>query len=263
MLDPLRPKPTSLFRALSALILREVAATHGRASIGYFWALLEPVFGIILLTFLFSFVLQSPPLGRSFALFYATGLLPFLAFQDISQKLSQSLRFSKQLLLYPSVGFFDALLARFLLNTATQLLIFCCVIGSLIALQGIQITCDPAALFLAFAMLVSLAAGVGILNCYLFLAFPVWERIWGIFNRPLFVLSGLFFLFETVPQPYDRWLWWNPVLHVIGQARAGFYATYPADFASPLYVGVISIASALFGLVMLRAYASDLLHQTA
>lgn len=263
MIQSLRPKPASLPRAVAALMLREVATTHGRAAFGYFWAVLEPVFGVLLLTFLFSFVLQAPPLGRSFALFYATGLLPFLAFQDISQKLAQSLRFSKHLLLYPGVGFLDALLARLILNTATQMIIGSAVITSLVLLYHVDLTCDPPRLIAALAMLIGLAAGIGILNCYLFLAFPVWERIWAIFNRPLFVLSGLFFLFETVPHPYQDWLWWNPLLHIIGQARAGFYATYPADYVSPLYVALIALFCAVLGLGLLRRYASDLLHRAA
>ena len=113
----------STLRAVSALILREVSTTYGRSPGGYVWAVLEPAAGIALLTLIFSVGFRSPPLGTNFALFYAAGLLPFLMYSDISGKLGQTIQFSRALLAYPRVTFLDALMARFLLNMMTQLVV--------------------------------------------------------------------------------------------------------------------------------------------
>ena len=56
-----------------ALIIREMATTYGTSPGGYLWALLEPVAGIALLTFVFTLALDTPPLGQNFAFFYASG----------------------------------------------------------------------------------------------------------------------------------------------------------------------------------------------
>ena len=91
-------------RTLFALVLRELEAgpLSGRRSL--LWAIIEPVLSIFLLTLIFSIALPSPPLGDSFALFYATGLLPLVLFQDVSQKMVIALRFSRPLFGFPVIG---------------------------------------------------------------------------------------------------------------------------------------------------------------
>ena len=89
--SPLRPGGSNgmrAFRAVGALILREMATTHGKSPGGFLWAIAEPVAAIALLSFAFSLIFVAPPLGRDFALFYATGFLPFFLFLDVSQKIT-------------------------------------------------------------------------------------------------------------------------------------------------------------------------------
>ena len=85
-------------RAIVALMLREMATTYGRSPGGYIWAVLEPAAGIALLTAIFSLGFRSPPIGSNFPIFYATGLVPFLAFIDVTNKTAASVTFSKPLL---------------------------------------------------------------------------------------------------------------------------------------------------------------------
>lgn len=110
-------------RAITALILREMQTSHGRASGGYLWAIAEPVGGIALLTLIFSAGFRTPPLGTNFAIFYATGVVPFMAYLDMSGKVATSIRYSKSLLAYPAVTFLDALLGRILFNAFTQVIV--------------------------------------------------------------------------------------------------------------------------------------------
>ena len=110
-------------RAVGALVLREIATSYGRVSGGHLWAIAEPVGGILLLTIIFSLGFRNPPIGTNFAIFYATGLIPFLYYSDIQMKMAQAVVFSRQLLAYPAVTFIDALLGRLVTNVATQLLV--------------------------------------------------------------------------------------------------------------------------------------------
>ena len=103
-------------RTVAALILREIGTTNGRRPGGYLWTILEPIGGILAMTLLFSLFLRTPPLGSSFAFFYATGMIPFLIFTKISNKLASALSYSKQLLTYPRVTIMDALIARLIMN---------------------------------------------------------------------------------------------------------------------------------------------------
>jgi len=248
-------------RAVTALIIREMATTYGRSPGGYVWAVMEPVAGVALLSIIFSVAFRSPPLGDNFALFYATAYLPFMMYMDVSGKIGTSIRYSKPLLAYPRVTYIDTILSRFLLNFLTQLVVFIIVMGGLVFFFGLNIGLNVSAIAQAFGMAAALALGIGTLNCYLSSTYPLWERIWGIANRPLFLVSGVFFVIENLSETYRNLLLWNPLVHMISQMRAGFYMTYDARLVSPTFVYAVSIICLFFGLLLLNRYHRDILNE--
>ena len=248
-------------RAMLALILREMATAHGRTRGGYLWAVLEPVAAVALLAVVFSVAFDQPPLGRSFALFYASGYLPFMVYSDLAQKIGVALRFSKPLLAYPAVTWWDALCARFVLNTVTHVVVIVLVLGALWLGDPRSPRIDAPQVAWGVALAAVLGFGVGALNAYLFEATPVWERMWAILNRPLFILSGVLFLPDMVPAPYGDWLLYNPLVHVVGALRAGIYPGYDAVWVDAGFVLEVAAIAVLPALVLLRAHARDLLMQ--
>lgn len=252
--------PTSL-RAIGALILREMATTYGRTAGGYLWAVVEPIAAVTLLSLTFSIAFNKPPLGRDFVLFYATGYLPFMLYSDLAQKIGVALRFSRPLLAYPAVTWMDAVLARFILNTVTHLVVIFLVLAGIYIHAGSPVSIQVMRLAEGLVLAASLGLSVGTLNTFLFEMFPVWERLWSILNRPLFIISGVLFLPELVPMPFADWLWFNPLMHVIAIVRAGIYPTYDANFAEPAYVLAVSGICLIFGLIFLRRHARSLLSE--
>ncbi len=242
-----------------ALVLREMQTTYGRSPGGYLWAILEPVGGIALLTLIFSTGFRAPPIGKDFAPFYASGMVPFFFFTTVSGRIADSLRFSRQLLAYPSVTFIDALVGRLIVNGMTQILVGYIVFTGVFMIYDTQGAIDPERIVLSYVMVASLASGIGVLNCFLTMRFAVWQNIWSILTRPLFILSCIFFLFEGIPQPYRDILWYNPLIHVIGMMRAGFYSSYDASYVSVSYVMGISAVTLTTGLLFLYRYHRDLL----
>jgi capsular polysaccharide transport system permease protein len=248
-------------RIIIALILREIGTSYGRSPGGYIWALAEPVLGIALLTAIFSIGFRTPPLGNNFPIFYATGLLPFLIFVDLSNKISQAISYSKQLLAYPRVTFVDAILGRFILNFLTQLLVGFIVLSGIILLFDTRAAVDISHIMSGLALIAALSLGVGVFNCFMMSMFQVWQRIYGICTRPLLLLSGVVFMYDTVPEPYRGYLWYNPLIHVVGRIRAGFYHGYDATYISPAYVYAVAATLGLFGLLLLRRYHRDILER--
>lgn len=257
---PVRRRFASL-RAIGALILREMSTSYGRSPGGYLWAVLEPAGGIVLLSLVFAAAFRSPPLGVSFPMFYATGMLPFLMFTDIHGKIAQALLYSRQLLAYPTVTFMDAIIARFILNLMTQLMVSYVILMGCLVLFETRVTPDLTIIVQAYALTALLAVGIGVLNCYLFTRFQVMQLAWSILMRPMFIISGIFFLFEAVPDIYGDILWFNPLIHITGLMRQGFYGTYDAPYVSVLYVAGLSLVCLALGLVLLRRHHRDLLSQ--
>ena len=257
--DGLRARKFRTSRTIAALMLREMSTTYGRSPGGYLWAILDPVIGIMLLSLVFSMAFRSPPIGTSFALFYATGYLPFMLFNDVANKMATSIKFSRPLLAYPAVTFLDALAARFLLNLLTHLMVGYLVFLSLILFFGARAEIDLPAILLGVAMSAMLGGGIGTLNCYLMTSIPIWERAWQIAMRPMFLMSAIFFMFSDIPPVGQAVLWYNPVVHCVGMIRTGFYATYDGSYISVIYVVCLSTLTFMMGLLLLWRHHRTLL----
>lgn len=248
-------------RSISALILREMTTTYGRSPGGYLWAILEPVAGIALLSFIFSLTPMQPPIGTNFQLFYATGLVPLNIFTSLSGRVAQSIAFSRQLLAYPTVTFMDAILARFLLNFLTQTMVAYLIFAGLMIFFDTKVIIRLPYIAAALALCGVLALGIGTLNCFLFTRFPMWAQIWSIMMRPIFLISCLFVPFDTMPSWSRDWLWYNPIVHLVGMLRHGFYATYHATYVSTGYVVGLSAVCMVFGVLLLRRFQYSLLQR--
>ncbi|MEZ5714815.1 MAG: ABC transporter permease [Paracoccaceae bacterium] len=240
-------------------MLREMSTTNGQSPGGYLWAILEPAAGIAFLTAIFSLGFRAPPLGTNFAYFYAGGILPLLTFNDVSSKLSQTFKFSRGLLEYPRVTFADALLARLFLATLTQIMVYYVVLSTILLFTETHTSMDFGIVIEAFGLVMVFSTGVGILNGFLMTAFPLWQTIWTVATRPLMLVSCIFFLLESVPQPYQGYLWYNPLSHVTGMMRDGFYPFYNPTYPSALYVFICGALPGLVGLLLLRRYHREML----
>lgn len=258
---PPRPRSFGTARAISALMLREMATTYGRSPGGYIWAVLEPVGAIAILTVAFGLLIRSPSLGTNFPLFYASGYLPFAVYAALATKVAQSLRFSRPLLAYPSVTYMDAILARLLLNLLTQLMVFYIVMTGLHIVYDLHTILDVPAILLGLSMAAALGFTVGVMNSFLISILPIWENIWQIVNRPLFILSAVLYIYEDMPRFAQDYLWYNPMVHVTGIVRSGFYATYDASYVSAPYVFGISLAGTTLGLMLLGRYHRVILNE--
>lgn len=248
-------------RVILALLLREMSTTYGRSPGGYIWAFLEPIAGIALLSLVFSAAFRAPPLGSNFPLFYASGLLPFTFYLALSARIGQSIRFSRKLLSYPSVTYFDAIAARFLLATLTNALVLVVVIFGIITVWNIHPILDYIRILNSICMAAALGLGIGTLNCFLFGIAPVWEQVWSIVTRPLFFISGVFFLFESIPAPFSHFVIFNPLIHVVGEMRRGVYTNYQGSYIEPLYVYLVSFSAFAIGLLMLNRYHKSILNR--
>ncbi|MBY5935541.1 ABC transporter permease [Tateyamaria omphalii] len=254
-----RGKRFAMPRTISALILREMGGTYGRSPGGYLWALAEPLLGIALLSAIFSIGFRSPRLGENFPIFYATGVLPFFLFNDVSSKTAQAVNYSRQLLAYPRVTLIDAVLARYILALLTQLLISYVLLTGILWAFETRTTLEVDRVLMAYSMAAALGLGVGILNCFLMSMFQVWQRAYNIMTRPLLLVSGVIFIYESIPDPYQSWLWWNPLMHVTGELRGAFYKSYEAAYVTPAYVFGFAAISGAVGLLFLWRYYRDIM----
>ncbi|WP_324752469.1 ABC transporter permease [Roseovarius sp. Pro17] len=246
-------------RTVFALMLREMSTRYGRSPGGYLWAILEPLGGVFILALAFSLLLRTPSLGNSFVLFYATGFVPFTLYQNISNAVARALSFSRPLMQYPVVTWGDAVLARFTLNALTGILVGYVVLLLIMVIIDTHVLLDIVPILKVIFLTLLLSLAVGVLNCVLIGLFDAWDMIWSIATRPLFLASGVIFIYEDMPPVVQKVLWYNPLMHITGLMREGFYSTYSPSYISELYVICVSLVVLFLGTVLLRRHHRDIL----
>ena len=260
-LPRLKPPRFGAVRTITALMLREMATTYGASPGGYVWAILQPIGMLIILSFAFSLVMRSPSLGTSFILFYATGYMPYVLYVEIASKTGASLNYARALLAYPSVTWADAVLARFFLNTITNATVFIIVMTGILWFEESRTVLNPVPVVTAVAMAALLGLGVGLCNAIIGGLFPVWTNVWRIVTRPLFLASAVIYIYEDLPPLAQDVLWFNPIVHVTGWSRTGFFPTYEASYVSLTYGFGLALVLIFLGLVFMRAHYTTVLEQ--
>lgn len=246
-------------RVIFALMMRELESSESRTSLGFLWAFIDPIGTITLMSVVFGLISRSPPIGTNFPLFYLTGIVPFGIYSTIAKKSAGSLNFSKSLLSFPAVKPIDAIIARSLLNFFIEIIVFLILAWVIVYFWSLNPHIKPGLVIEALLLAAALGLGIGCFNAVLFLIVPTYANLWSIVTRPLMLASGVLFPISAIPEPYQTYLWYNPIAHPVEMMRAAFYAEVVAKHASPVFVMMIAVGTFAFGMVMLHRYVRDVI----
>jgi capsular polysaccharide transport system permease protein len=176
-----------------------------------------------------------------------------MLYGDVAAKTSSALKFSRALFAYPSVTWLDAIIGRFSLAVLTNVSVFCILIVGILLLINSNIILDFVPIVIGLLLAAMTGLGVGMINCILSGLFPIWKSFWSIITRPLMIGSGVLFIFEDMPPLAQNILWWNPLIHITGLVRTGFYSTYHASYISLPYTFGCALVLLCAGLLFLSA----------
>jgi capsular polysaccharide transport system permease protein len=235
-------------RVIAALTLRETRMTFGTSHTGYFWALVQPLVSISFLVFLFYMIGRQAPYGTSLALFFSTAVLSLEMYNKLSVSLMRAFTSNKALLTYPMIRRTDTLFARCVLICLTFVIINIVFYSALILLGMAQLPHRPEHIVMAFMACAALGFGIGSINAILYQRFTAWQHVEKVFARPLFFLSGVFYIPSNMPPEAVAVIKWNPVLHVVEWVRTGYYANYDSQVLNHSYLLSFAAILVLIGL---------------
>lgn len=230
--------------------MREMSTRFGAKPGGYLWAFLDPVSHIVFLSVIFMAIAHLPPLGTSFPLFFATGYIGFQFYQALAGYLNSAVSGNKALLSYPSVAPIDTMAARYVLQLVTTTIVAIVVLGYIVFTVRHPVSIHLPPIMEAIAMASLLALGIGLANAVLFVMYPIYEKLYGIVTRPLFLVSGVFFLPDSLPPIARDIVLFNPLAHIVMQFRTGFYPQYRAAGYDGFYVWTVAACLVFLGLVL-------------
>ncbi|WP_147297621.1 ABC transporter permease [Parasphingopyxis lamellibrachiae] len=242
-------------RVIFAVIMRESRTRYGSSNIGYAWAIIDPLMLLAVFIGIFAVLGRSSPVGSPVSVFFVTGIVPLLFWRGAVGQGATAVSASLGLLTYPQVMPADIIVARILLEAATTVFVI------FIFIVGLQLVADvspswflgdPVQLLLAMLALFYFTFGTMFLSSSLARIIPVWINIWGYMSRPLFLLSGIFFTLEQMPESVRYYLLFNPVAHLVEWIRSAAIPTFESDVYSITYPMAFGTVSLIIGLVVDR-----------
>jgi len=240
-------------RVVLSLVFRETRVRFGGTRLGYLWALIEPILHVAVLSAIYMVWGRHAPMGN-LQMFFITGIMPFFLFSHTSSQLSRAISSNGQLLRLPPITNMDIVFAKALLQGLTWMIVFAILLfivmlgGRLVLPERVE-ECAAAALFTFL-----LGFGVGLINAVLNMLFKAWERVYSAVTKPLYLLSGVFYLVDSLPDQARRVLVWNPLVHAIEWFREGYFANFSSLTLDRAYLIEWAVASVVLGLCMERAF---------
>jgi capsular polysaccharide transport system permease protein len=239
-------------RIVHALILRETITAYGKSFLGYIWAFITPICGISILVLFFTLAQREPPFGQSLALFFATGWLPYQFYKKISDSLMNVFDANFSLLSFPIVVPSSAIIARFLLLYLTNMLIIFIFYLGLITFSLADFPHSLIGLIIALNFTSLLGLGIGLTSASIARFFVSWKQCMSILSRPLFFISGIFFIPSLLNEEILNFLIYNPLLHAIEWVRNSTYTNYDSLVLNKSYLISFVIILLIFGFLLER-----------
>lgn len=209
---------------LKELVKRDFQGRYAGSVLGFVWSFVQPLWMLLLFTFVFSTVMDISPLGArtdNFAVFLFCGLLPWMAVQEGVLRSSTSITDNASLvkkLRFPSQILVLAVVLAALLHEAIAAGVFVVVLLLLGegAWEGLPL------LALALPLQVALTLGLGLLLGAVNVFFRDTSQILGMLLTGWFYFTPIVYPLALVPEPYRDWVAWNPLTALVLLYRQAF-----------------------------------------
>ena len=238
ILDRRRADPAYVVQArvIWAIIIRDIRTRFFGHGLGYLIAIAWPLVHILVLLVIYGLTGRVQPVGSSLALFFATGLVPYISFIYIARFTMQSMSINKALVHLPIVKITDIVFARAILEFFAS----CCMtMLLLIIFYVLDIDVAPRDLSPAYAALgasMLLGLGFGMVNAMIIAAIPGWMLIFIALQIILYMTSGIVFMADMMPEGARRVVAYNPIFHGVEWMRSAYFEGYDASSLDKNYL---------------------------
>lgn len=209
---------------LRELVKRDFKGRYAGSLLGFFWSFVQPLWQLLLFTFVFATVMRVPLHGQqtqSFATFLFCGILPWMAIQEGVLRASTAITDNANLvkkLSFPSQILVLTVVLAALVHEGIAASVF---IVFLIWRGELSFTSLPL-LLLAIPLQVALTLGFGLLLSPIHVFFRDTAQVLGMLLMGWFYLTPIVYPLELVPPILQPLLEMNPLTALVSLYRAAF-----------------------------------------
>jgi capsular polysaccharide transport system permease protein len=246
-------------RILHALMLRDIKTRFFGNEFGFLLAVGWPLSHILILILLNSALGRAAPYGDSSALWFATGVIPFMAFNYMSRFIMMGIALNRPLLAFPVVKITDILFARAFVEVLSAGLVILIIFAVFWALGIDFMPVDIVQASLAMIAMMLLGLGVGAVNAVIAAAFPFWITGFALCGIVFWLSSGILFVPDALPEAARTPLSYLPYLQGVEWMRSAYYEGYGSDILSKTYLVSFGLVTLFVGFVLERLLRGRLL----
>lgn len=234
------------FFLLRELVKRDFQGRYAGSLLGFVWSFVQPLWMLVLFTFVFSTVMQVRLPGahtQHFSVFLFSGLLPWLALQEGVLRSSTAVTDNASLvkkLRFPAEILVLAVVLAALLHEAIAAAIFLVVV----AVMGDLSWTSLPVLLLALPLQIALTVGLGLLLGSVHVFFRDTAQVLGMVFTAWFYLTPIVYPIASVPARFLPWIEANPLTALVGLYRQALLGATPAGGVTAL---AVAAAVLLFG----------------
>ncbi|MEO7100496.1 MAG: ABC transporter permease [Luteolibacter sp.] len=235
---------------INALLKREVVTKFGEYKLGFFWMLLEPLVGVLVVGVILGTIVARTVPEIPYSFFVLNGMLIIKLLTGPMNTGMSAVGANQGLLVYPTVRPLDTFIARFilqLLNTLFSFFLFCIVamwIGISLSFDNLHI------LFVCFFITWLSGCGLGLILGVAAAHFRETEKVLMVVQRPLLFISAVLFPMSVIPASAQKYLLYNPVVHTIELSRWAMFPHYHVEGCNLIYPSVFAIIVLSIGLTL-------------
>ena len=244
-------------RVIGALLIREMLTRYGRNNIGFLWLFVEPFLFTLVVVLIRSATRSFYEGGIPMVAFAVTGWPSLMLWRNMPSRLLGALKSNRSLLHHRQVTILDIYLSRLLLEQMATSVSLAMVAIILFAIGWLTPPEDILQVIAGWMLLSWFGAGLGLTIGSLSERWEVIGHLW----RPsiyLFMpLSGIAFVVDTLPQSWQHFAMWIPMLNALEFMRDGWFgSTFHAHYDVG-YVMAFNLCLTLVGLSLARQVDLD------
>ena len=232
------------------LVWRDVVVRYKQTVLGVAWAVLQPVFSMIVFTVIFGRLAKMPSDGQPYAIFVYAGLLPWTFFSNAVSGSSQSLVNQQALLtkIYLPRLFVPAgSIGSGLVDLAISFAVFACLMLFYGVAPGWGVLALP---FLVFVTLIA-ALGIGLSLAAVTVTYRDFRYVIPFMIQAWLYVSPVIYPVSMVPPQWQWLLALNPMAGIIDAFRSSLLGT-PWNFLTLAISSVMASLLLAYGLFYFR-----------
>ena len=247
-----RPFDLSVPRGTNLVPTPDMRTRFFNHGLGFLIVSFWPLAHMVILLGIYSVLGRRVPYGDSPYLFFATGLIPTLAFTYVSRFMCLSIILNRPMLAFPAVKVSDIMFGRAFLEIIGAFITLVLVITILLALGESPYPVDLDQAVQAYLATLLLAIGVGSLASVITMMVPFFATIYALFMIIIYLSSGVMFVASALPQQVIAVISWNPVVHSVEWMRSAYFRGYPEQVLDKDYLLKFAVFSLFLGLLVER-----------